>query len=164
MTAPDPFNPLPNETSKAYAAFQVYRDLGAGRSLAAAYEQSTQKVGRANKVWGDWSAKYHWVERAKAYDAYLANKARLQREDEHARELAEYREQLAKSSRAALVAGQRALKIALDKLERMNHSDVQVKSLPALIRAANDTIEKAMDGWGAALAVDDLMEALNVDD
>ncbi len=56
----------PVETPKAAAAFALYCEMGPERSLA--------KVGQ---MWGksgakfrieQWSSKYHWVDRAKAYD------------------------------------------------------------------------------------------------
>ncbi len=160
----DYLNPLANETAKAYAAFCLYRDMGAGRSIDAAYLRATSKVGqRASKVWVDWSSKYNWVERAKLYDAYLGNKAREQAEGEHLAELQEYRKQLAFSSKSALAAGQRALRLALEKLHNMDYDDIPATSIPSYIKAANDTIEKAMDGWGMALTVDELLEALEND-
>ena len=58
---------LLNETSKAYRAFEVYRDLGAERSI-----QKEGKTLKKNAVaLGRLSKKYDWVQRAKAYDAYI---------------------------------------------------------------------------------------------
>jgi len=58
---------LPNESSKAYNAFAVYRDIGPTRSI--------QKVGKRlvknHIALGRLSKKYNWVERAKAYDLYM---------------------------------------------------------------------------------------------
>lgn len=152
-------DPLPNETAKAYAAYCVYRDLGEKRSIEAVRENTGKRQGYERQLMR-WSSKYDWVERAKQYDAYLANKARVQAEDEHLAELWEYRKQLAFSSRAALSAGQRALRLALEKLQNMDYEKIPVTSVPSYIKAANDTIEKAMDGWGMALAIDDLMDVM----
>jgi len=55
-----------NESSKAYAAFCVYRDLGPERSLEKV-RQNLDKP-RTRKWLGEWSVKYNWVERAQAYD------------------------------------------------------------------------------------------------
>jgi hypothetical protein len=54
------------------------------------------------------------------------------------------------------------LKLTLDKLEAMEKNKEQPppKSLPAFVKAANDTITSAMDGWGMALSVDELMGLL----
>ncbi len=164
MTSISYLDPLENETAKAYAAFCVYRDMGSNRSIDTAYRENTSKVGRANKVWVDWSVKYGWVERAKQYDAYLANKARELREVEHLADLNEYRTQLAQSSKAALATGQKALKLSMERMNAMTAKDIPVKSLPAFVRAANDTIEKAVDGWGMALSVDELITLLGAID
>jgi len=85
------------ESFRAYAAFCVYRNLGADRSLTLAVRQyltlSTPNA-RATKAqserarylthptpgkylrnvrrrWGDWSRKHAWVARAEAYDAWI---------------------------------------------------------------------------------------------
>jgi len=69
---------LPNESSKAYQAFCIYRDLGVERSL----EKVAQNRGKpGSRSWLDsWSTKYHWVERARAYDDYLEQEKRKERE------------------------------------------------------------------------------------
>lgn len=72
----------PGETSRAYAAFCSYRDLGPRRSLAAAYR--ARKPGsldeRAPGHWCEWSTRFRWVERAAAYDAFLDEQRREQKE------------------------------------------------------------------------------------
>lgn len=67
-----------NESSKAYAAFCIYRDLGVERSL----EKVAQNRGKpGSKSWlNTWSTKYHWVERARAYDDYLEQEKRKEQE------------------------------------------------------------------------------------
>jgi len=69
---------LPNESTKAYAAFCVYRDLGTERSLEKAGQ--TLDKPRTRKWLGEWSAKYKWVERAKAYDDYVEKLKRKEKE------------------------------------------------------------------------------------
>jgi hypothetical protein len=70
-----PWERLPAESAKAFAAFCAYRDLGPERSLNAAYGE-----GRAPGHWSQWSSEYRWVERATAYDAYLDAERRKVRE------------------------------------------------------------------------------------
>jgi hypothetical protein len=82
------------ETSKAYAAFCVYRDLGPQRSLEAVRKEFAKNGKRISiKFLGRWSAKYRWVERAAAYDDYLDRRRREEKEraildmaERHARE------------------------------------------------------------------------------
>jgi len=68
-----------NESSKAYAAFCVYRDLGPERSLEKV-RQNLDKP-RTRKWLGEWSVKYNWVERAQAYDDYIERKKREEKEN-----------------------------------------------------------------------------------
>jgi len=63
-----------DESVKAYAAFQAYMTLGPNRSMLAAYKAATGKVGGKNPPghYTDWSAKYEWTKRAKAFDRHQA--------------------------------------------------------------------------------------------
>lgn len=58
---------LPNESSRAYQAYVIYRDLGPDRSLAQVSQKHTKSIPTLKR----WSSKYNWVERARAYDDYL---------------------------------------------------------------------------------------------
>lgn len=81
----------PTESKRAYDAFAHYRDMGAGRSIDKAYvllwsetHQNATKTPpkEAPRHWSEWSSKFAWVERAKAYDAYLDAQLQQQFEDE----------------------------------------------------------------------------------
>ncbi|MGB9858672.1 MAG: hypothetical protein ACPLQP_01910 [Moorellaceae bacterium] len=69
------FERLPGETTKAWAAFQVYRDLGPQRSLGKVREALGKSTGYM-RVLEEWASKYQWVKRAAAYDDYLERKKR----------------------------------------------------------------------------------------
>ena len=58
------------ETSKAYSAFCIYRDMGEERTYDAVAEHCSKSVSLMNK----WGGKYDWVERARQYDAHLLAK------------------------------------------------------------------------------------------
>jgi hypothetical protein len=65
---------LSGESSLAFAAFCVFRDLGAERSIRKAVESTEQnETTRAKRynVWRNWAAAYRWRERAADYDQYL---------------------------------------------------------------------------------------------
>lgn len=64
-----PWEQHPNESSKAYEAARVYFEMGAERTLAKVGEQ----LGKNKIVVESWSAKFQWVARARAFDAYLAD-------------------------------------------------------------------------------------------
>ncbi|CAB4912179.1 unannotated protein [freshwater metagenome] len=63
--SPDPWERQPDETTKAYEAFAMYRDQGARRSVRAVARESNKHV----TLIGRWSSAHHWVERAAAFDA-----------------------------------------------------------------------------------------------
>jgi hypothetical protein len=65
---PLPFEQQPRESSKAFAAFQVYLGMGPQRSLAAVGQQ----LGKSRIVIERWSAKFGWVSRVQAHAAHLA--------------------------------------------------------------------------------------------
>ena len=77
-----PWDRLPTETLKAYAAFRFYCELGARRSVREAARQNnikttslSEKNTRVNTTvrrWLGWSAKHRWVSRAAARDAWIA--------------------------------------------------------------------------------------------
>jgi hypothetical protein len=68
---PLPYERQPGESTKAYAAFCIYRDLGPNRGLREACRQFYGE-GRANLAQLDtWSSRWNWVSRAKAWDDEL---------------------------------------------------------------------------------------------
>jgi len=68
---------LSNETTKAYAAFCIYRDLGSERSIDKVLA-ATGKRNRSSLI--KWSSRYNWVERVQAYDQYLEELKRKEQE------------------------------------------------------------------------------------
>jgi hypothetical protein len=78
-----PWEQLPGESSKAYAAFAIYRDLGPRRSLEEAsrlYHNKTPESatptagGRRREASGQirrWAGRWDWVARARAWDQEL---------------------------------------------------------------------------------------------
>ena len=84
MTAtPRPWDRLPTETPKSYAAFLAYVALGARRSVREAARQDhlkTTSTGEISSVedttvrkWLGWSAKHKWVSRSLARDEWVAS-------------------------------------------------------------------------------------------
>ena len=74
-TAPagaDPWERQTGEGPRAWEAFQVYRDLGQGRSI----RKAADSLGRSPLHLSELSAKHGWVERAAAWDAELDRLAR----------------------------------------------------------------------------------------
>ena len=76
---PEIWERLPSESSKAYAAFCIYRDMGPERSIEKVQEKVGKKSGYLRHLYR-WSSKYNWFERAKAYDDYIERKKREEKE------------------------------------------------------------------------------------
>lgn len=66
-------NMLPGESAKAFQAFAIYRDLGPDRSL----ERTAQALSKSSRVLAEWSGKYDWTARARAFDEASAAKASI---------------------------------------------------------------------------------------
>jgi hypothetical protein len=65
---------LTGESSAAFAAFGVFRDFGAERSLKKAvvrHEGDSGKTAKRYRTWRSWSMRFHWFQRAADYDRYL---------------------------------------------------------------------------------------------
>ncbi len=107
---------LPNESSKAYQAFCIYRDLGVERSL----EKVAQNRGKpGSKSWlNTWSTKYHWVERAQAYDDYMEQEKR--KEQERA-----ILEMVERHTKEAMALQQKAL----ERLKSLDSSELSTKDV-----------------------------------
>lgn len=62
-----PWERLETESAKAFAAFVLYRDLGADRSQMKVVQES----GKNRALIQRWSTEHYWVQRAEAYDRHL---------------------------------------------------------------------------------------------
>lgn len=104
----------PEETSKPFEAFCVYRDLGPGRSLA----QVAEKLKKSGTLIGRWSGAYDWVKRATAWDAEQDRIARKSQLDE----IVKMRKRHAKLASDMLLKAAKALETLPD--EEIKASDV----------------------------------------
>lgn len=59
------------ESGKAYEAFGVYRDMGAGRTVSAVARQ----LRKSRALIDRWKRQWNWAERARAYDRELERAA-----------------------------------------------------------------------------------------
>ena len=71
---PDPWERQEGESTKAYEAFCIYRDLGINRSIA----KVVKTLGKSKALLEGWSSKYDWVERAAQWDSEQDRVARQQ--------------------------------------------------------------------------------------
>lgn len=138
---------LSHETDKAWAAFQVYRDLpllgekAERRTLA----NVTRKLGhnRKNQV-EKWSSGYQWVDRSRAYDAHLGRIALTVREVG----LKEYQQTVIHSLNLQLVVANEILDRSLaemkDQMDAGKTPDpLDVKRLIGAIHEKDDLARRA---------------------
>lgn len=84
---PELWERQPGETIKGYDAFCRYRDLPAhSRSVYEAAIKFDTKFTRKDRMpprqWTEWQSKYHWVDRAAAWDSELDRKKREKQQEE----------------------------------------------------------------------------------
>lgn len=96
------WEPLEGETSKAYEAFSIYRDMGTQRSLS----KVSEKLQKSETLIGRWSRQNDWVNRAAAWDA---EQDRIVRE-EQLKDIKKMRKTHADLAVAMLVKSAQALK------------------------------------------------------
>ena len=127
-----PWEPLEVETSKAYEAFSIYRDMGISRTLTKVAEE----LQKSDTLIARWSRTHNWVERAAAWDA---EQDRIMRE-EQVQEIKKMRKRHAEMAYSMIIKAAKALKrIPYDeikaadisrmvevgsKLERISRGDV----------------------------------------
>lgn len=163
------------ESARAYAAFCVYRDLGAARSLNLAYGEWRRAQGgsgdpaKAAGYWAEWSSGHEWVARAAAYDGHLEALRRAAREDA-LRRLEERRADYELKNQDRLELRVAKIEALLDKADKHPLTDVvQEKDAPGpdgkivaiktkikglgslsgyarLAKEANDTAAQAING------------------
>lgn len=90
MAELDPWDRQPGETSKAYEAFSIYRDMGANRTVRGTAEALT----KSEQLIKGWSGKNNWVARAAAFDS-IPGKAVAEAYQDMAARIAAQHERLA---------------------------------------------------------------------
>lgn len=85
-----PWDRQPGETSKAYAHFQVFLDMGADRTL----QKVADTVAKSEQYIRRLSVQYGWQDRARAWDS-MPRRATAQAYEDMAREIAEQHRRLA---------------------------------------------------------------------
>ena len=102
QSQPKPYDRQPHETDKSWAAFCVYRDLGRERTLEKAQKQCNYKS--CYNLF-QWSSKYKWRERCRAFDdeeservSIMLQKERYERRLQMERQAWERREKLIKKA------------------------------------------------------------------
>ena len=105
VNAPKPWDRRESETSKAYEAFTIYRDMGVERSLS----KVAVKLGKSETLISRWSYTHGWVERAAKWDDEQDRIEREIAQKEQAKAIREMRKRHADLGQAMLIKAARAL-------------------------------------------------------
>lgn len=125
----------PDETDKSWAAFQVYRDMPilGPRDERRSHANLAVKLGYDTlRSLEDWSKKYDWVARCRAYDAYKGHNLLTVRETE----LADYQRAVVAQLTTNLAAMQPIVQQMIGRLNEALASGRQVSALE-LVRVAH---------------------------
>lgn len=159
-----PWHRQPEETNKAWAAFQAYRDQNPEERN---YDDIADKMDHSSKRYiTRWANKYDWQDRIRAFDNYMTEQRIQQRREEHREKIKDLAEQQRRLHRAAttnaalaLEQSQRILKEVKDNESK--RPDFQTSKLPSLLRAASDIAETSGEMQARALGLDKVLERLD---
>lgn len=144
---PLPWEKQRGESSKAWWAFQTYRDLGPDRSLTKVQEIAQETRIASPSMVARWSSRWGWVERCHAFDLDEDRKRRV--ENDRAR---------AEASRTRAMAGTMMMGAVLRRLRGDSAAEVEAIS-------PNDLDPYALVQWaqtGAKLQAEALGDGLGL--
>ena len=118
-----PWNRQKDESEQAYAAFLIYRDMGANRST----EKVRQECGKNKRLIERWSSRWKRVERCRAWDNQLPEAADAQA----------VKRVRAMSTRHTKTALKMQVE-AVEALNRMDPKEINPKKIVAFIRGGTN--------------------------
>ena len=119
---PEPWERQKSESAKAYEAFTIYRDMGAGRSCRKVAEQ----LGKSTGLLERWSRNNDWQKRVAAWDAEQDRIARQAQVDE----IKKMRKRHADLASAMLVKAARAL-------QRIPEDEIKAGDVSRMVETAS---------------------------
>jgi len=128
---------LKGESSKAYAAFCVYRDMKSERSIKNAVdtlEKDDRERKKAYSTWRGYASDFHWKERVADYDRHLE---RMKQEE--LRKTIEAQGELHREVTAKMLG------VVKCKLEIMNPGDLTVGAVTEWVSTAVKTDREAVN-------------------
>ena len=116
----------PREGSKAYEAFCIYRDMGAGRTQKAV----AKILQKSYTIIHRWKVEWNWEERATAYDNEIAEAAIKKASSEYEKML-----------ESQIKIGKMLQTKAANAVLKMNFEEATAKHLPALLEMINSGVK-----------------------
>src|SRR5271165_1042190 len=142
MSESVPWEQQEKESSRAFGAFRVYRDLGPRRSLRAAAAKFYERTSRALERQIDkWSQAFNWVERAGAWDRHLDAEA-CKAQEEARREMAERHVREARALQAKALERLRSLRPEELEPAVLLRFFVEAAKLERLALGETDTLQR----------------------
>lgn len=161
---PAPWDRLPGETDKAFEAFRVYLELGTSKR---SYRATADVLGRKSDRWlKTWGGKYHWAERVSAWNDHTASIRTRELEQTHRLDLEEVRTELLALHRKAISVSRKILDHCETVLASCVELDgdgravvvIPLDKVPTFARAAAAVANTSIEGAGAVLAIDDVLD------
>lgn len=155
---------LPGETDKAFEAFRIYLELG---TRDRSYTNVAKALGRKSVRWlKTWGVKYKWGDRVAAWDDHCHAIRAEELEKAHRLDLEEVRGELLELHRKALKVSRQILDhcetvlASCVKLDDQGRPVVVIplEKVPTFARAASAVANTSIEGAGAVLAIDDVLD------
>ena len=143
---PEPWERQLNETSRAWEAFAIYRDMGASRSIA----KVARELGKNKVVLEKWSTEYDWVKRCAAWDV---EKDRVARETQ-IKDIIEMRQRHASIAKKMLDTADHAL-------DNIKPDEVSTNEIARLVEIASKLERIARGDAGEVIEERDGGEAID---
>lgn len=123
---PEPWERRESESTKAYEAFCIYRDMGRERSLS----KVAEKLQKSETLMGRWSRTYDWVKRAARWDDEQDRIERETAQREQAKAIKDMRKRHADLGQAMLIKAARAL-------ARIPDDDIKPQDISRMVDVAS---------------------------
>lgn len=123
---PEPWERRESESTKAYEAFCIYRDMGRERSLA----KVAEKLQKSETLMGRWSRENDWVKRAAKWDDEQDRIEREIAQKEQAKAIKDMRKRHADLGQAMLIKAARAL-------ARIPDDDIKPQDISRMVDVAS---------------------------
>jgi len=146
----EPWEQQPGESSKAFRAFVVYRDMGTNRSLdkipLLILDPAGKPLYKSSRYFHDWATKFTWTARVRAYDNHLDEIRRQAVEDEIRKEKADMRKThrtIAKAMQDRIIA--RLMPDPKIRETYMDPKEIKAGQIPAWVKVMTDLERTTMD-------------------
>lgn len=162
----NPWDRQPDEPTLWFSRFEAYRLAGPGRTFEATYREDGKGQKKAAEITGAWrkaAEKYQWRERAAAWDMAQIERRRADDEEAYRRRLQQHQDNAIKLGQVTLNNAIRVLALIDKRLATLDAEEIPQKLIPGYLRAAAAVAEAALNGEAQALAVDELLRALDND-